>query len=112
MVEELTIWEMLVLNSMVVLAKKTENHIVTRTEIQRKQPDLAKLLKEHVGYKIGKTPENTVDAVIQDLEKKGFIEMLFRHGGKRGQYKINVTKAEEAVKAFLVTILPVKDNTK
>ena len=90
------LWEMFTLFVLVGIAEKGENNTISRTDIQRAQPDIAKLLKTG-GYKVGKTPENTVDRVIQDLERKGFLEMLFRHGGERGLYKVNIAKAKQAL---------------
>jgi DNA-binding MarR family transcriptional regulator len=95
---KLTSWELLILVDVYHLARKTPNSIISRVDIQREiQPVTAKLLKEALGYKIGKTPENTVDRVIQDLEKKGFLEMQFRRGGRRGTYKVNVMKASKVL---------------
>lgn len=100
---DLTLWEGLVLMFVVGIAEKTEDNIVSRTDIQRVQPGIADFLKEHFDYKIGRTPESTVDKIIQDLEKKGFLEMLFRRGGERGSYKVNVLKSKEELQAALGT---------
>ena len=96
--KNLTLWEELVLTFFVGLAKKVDDGAVSRTDIQRIQPELANLLKKYFSYKIGKTPEKTVDKIIQDLEKKGFLEMLFRRGWERGRYKVNIPEAEQALK--------------
>lgn len=87
-------WEVFLLSNCLRLAEKKENKVISRTELLRELPAIEELLKRHLGFKVGQTPESTMDKTIQDLGRKGFLEMLHMKG-RRGEYQINVSRIKE-----------------
>jgi len=94
------LWEPIVLLVLTGLADRKEDNIISRKEMQGALPDIVKLLKT-AHLEIGKTPENTLDRVIQDLGKKDFLKMRFLEGGPRGSYKVDVVKAKKELEKVL-----------